>query len=168
MQVKSLRLHKNWSQEQLAQLSGLSVRTIQRIERGDNVGLETLKALAAVFEVDVNHLKSPNNNEHELFNTEETATLPSTLKEKETLAHEKVQSIKEFYMLSMVLIGIFLFLPNYNQGENLGQLIVVAISFVVIIGAQANAVFQPFGEKWEQKKFKQLMNEQDNNIKDLD
>jgi transcriptional regulator with XRE-family HTH domain len=32
MQVKSLRLHKSWSQEQLAQLSGLNVRTIQRIE----------------------------------------------------------------------------------------------------------------------------------------
>ncbi len=32
---KSLRLARAWSQEQLAELSGLSVRTVQRIENGD-------------------------------------------------------------------------------------------------------------------------------------
>ncbi|TDF39922.1 XRE family transcriptional regulator [Alteromonadaceae bacterium M269] len=35
MSVKSLRQKSNWSQEQLAQLSGLNVRTIQRIEKGE-------------------------------------------------------------------------------------------------------------------------------------
>ena len=34
MNVRKLRLQRNWSQEQLAQVSGLSIRTIQRIERG--------------------------------------------------------------------------------------------------------------------------------------
>lgn len=34
-QFKSLRLARAWSQEQLAELSGLSVRTVQRIENGD-------------------------------------------------------------------------------------------------------------------------------------
>jgi transcriptional regulator with XRE-family HTH domain len=52
-QVKQLRLQRAWSQEQLAELAGLSVRTIQRIENGDRPGLETLSALAAVFEVNV-------------------------------------------------------------------------------------------------------------------
>jgi transcriptional regulator with XRE-family HTH domain len=36
--------------EQLAAFTGLSVRTIQRIEQGQRPGLESLKALAAVFE----------------------------------------------------------------------------------------------------------------------
>ncbi len=42
-----------WSREQLAEMAGLSVRTIQRIENGERPGLETLSALAAVFEVTV-------------------------------------------------------------------------------------------------------------------
>ncbi len=36
MLVQKLRLQRGWSQEQLATVSGLSVRTIQRIERGQS------------------------------------------------------------------------------------------------------------------------------------
>lgn len=50
-QVKQLRLQR--AVEQLAEMAGLSVRTIQRIENGERPGLETLSALAAVFEVTV-------------------------------------------------------------------------------------------------------------------
>ncbi len=56
MFVRKKRLEKGWSQEHLAQLSGLSVRTIQRIENGNKVGLESGKCLAAVFETDVSNL----------------------------------------------------------------------------------------------------------------
>jgi transcriptional regulator with XRE-family HTH domain len=38
-------------------LSGQSVRTIQRIERGSTASVESLKALGAVFEVDFSSLK---------------------------------------------------------------------------------------------------------------
>lgn len=57
MLVHTLRLQRGWSQEQLADLSGLSVRTIQRIERGGGASVESLKALAAVFEVDFHQLR---------------------------------------------------------------------------------------------------------------
>ncbi|MBR0868021.1 transcriptional regulator with XRE-family HTH domain [Bradyrhizobium diazoefficiens] len=50
MLIQKLRLQRGWSQEQLAQLSGLSVRTIQRLERGQPASNESLKALGAVFE----------------------------------------------------------------------------------------------------------------------
>ncbi|HAT40307.1 MAG TPA: hypothetical protein DCS87_01095 [Rheinheimera sp.] len=53
MVLKQLRLSRLWSQEQLATMSGLSVRTIQRIESGHTPSLETLKSLAAVLQVDV-------------------------------------------------------------------------------------------------------------------
>ena len=43
MTVRKLRLKRAWSQEQLAQFSGLNIRTIQRIERGQKAGLESLK-----------------------------------------------------------------------------------------------------------------------------
>lgn len=58
MLIQKLRLQRGWSQQQLAELSGLSTRTIQRIERGDPPSLESLKSLAAVFEVDFATLQS--------------------------------------------------------------------------------------------------------------
>ena len=52
MLTQKLRLQRGWSQEQLAILSGLSVRTIQRIERGQSASVESLKSIASVFEID--------------------------------------------------------------------------------------------------------------------
>ena len=57
MIVKKLREKRNWSQEQLAVMSGLSTRTIQRIESGNKASIESLKSLASVFEVDISKLK---------------------------------------------------------------------------------------------------------------
>jgi transcriptional regulator with XRE-family HTH domain len=62
-------LARGWSQAQLAELSGLSVRTIQRIENGATPGLESLKSLAAVLQVDVADLQ------HELADESEPMTL---------------------------------------------------------------------------------------------
>lgn len=45
MILKRLREQKKWSQEQLAIMAGLSVRTIQRIERGQSASVESLKSL---------------------------------------------------------------------------------------------------------------------------
>jgi len=50
-EVKRLRKKKLWSQEQLATACGLSLRTIQRLEGEGQASPETVKALAAVFEV---------------------------------------------------------------------------------------------------------------------
>ncbi len=57
MIVKKLRERNSWSQEQLATFSGLSLRTIQRVEAGNSVSLETLKSLASTFEVEISKLK---------------------------------------------------------------------------------------------------------------
>lgn len=56
MILKQLRLSRHISQEQLAQMSGLNVRTIQRIESGHNASVESLKCLAAALDVDVTTL----------------------------------------------------------------------------------------------------------------
>lgn len=56
MILKELRISRHLSQEQLAQMSGLNVRTIQRIESGHNASVESLKCLAAVLEVDIETL----------------------------------------------------------------------------------------------------------------
>lgn len=53
MILKQLRISRHFSQEQLALMSGLNVRTIQRIESGQKPSLESLKCLASVLEVDI-------------------------------------------------------------------------------------------------------------------
>lgn len=49
--IKQLRNEKLWSQEQLASASGLGLRTIQRLEKSGNASYESIRAIAAVFEV---------------------------------------------------------------------------------------------------------------------
>jgi len=55
-QLRDMRLSRYWSQEELAELSGLSTRTIQRIERGHKVDIGSIKLLANAFEVGLNDL----------------------------------------------------------------------------------------------------------------
>ncbi|WDT87958.1 helix-turn-helix domain-containing protein [Alteromonas sp. 009811495] len=49
--ILTLRTSNCWSQEELASASGLSVRTIQRVEKSGVASLETTKALSSVFGV---------------------------------------------------------------------------------------------------------------------
>ena len=56
MSIQKRRVDRGWSQEELARFSGLSTRTIQRIESGQRAGLESLKSLAAVFETSISTL----------------------------------------------------------------------------------------------------------------
>lgn len=48
-QIRQLRESRGWSQEHLASLSGLSVRTVQRIETSGQASPESKMALAAAF-----------------------------------------------------------------------------------------------------------------------
>lgn len=48
--IKLFREVRQWSQEQLAEISGLNVRTIQRIEQGLSASLNTRRAIASAFE----------------------------------------------------------------------------------------------------------------------
>jgi uncharacterized membrane protein YhaH (DUF805 family)/DNA-binding XRE family transcriptional regulator len=54
--LKELRTARQWSQAQLSELSGLNLRTIQRLESGAKISTESLRALAAVFEVPADSL----------------------------------------------------------------------------------------------------------------
>ena len=54
--VKKRRLDRAWSQEELATISDLNVRTIQRIENGARASLETMKSLAAALDTTVAEL----------------------------------------------------------------------------------------------------------------
>lgn len=54
--VKTQRLKRAWTQEQLAEICSVNVRTIQRVEKLGQASLETKKALAAAFNISVTAL----------------------------------------------------------------------------------------------------------------
>ncbi|RUO19120.1 helix-turn-helix transcriptional regulator [Aliidiomarina haloalkalitolerans] len=49
--VREKRLQKGWTQQQLGDVAGLSLRTIQRVESQGQGSLETCNAICAVLEV---------------------------------------------------------------------------------------------------------------------
>jgi len=78
MILKQLRISRHLSQEQLAQMSGLNVRTIQRIESGANASLESQKCLAAALDISIDTLHQ----ESIMFdkNSENWSNLPLLMK----------------------------------------------------------------------------------------
>lgn len=107
MIVRKLRLQRGWSQSQLAEMAGVTTRTVQRIERGQRPSLETCKALAAVFEVDLSILQ-PEGTDMSNEQTSETRS-EATLRADEREAMLYVKRIKEFYEF----LGIYLFLAAF-------------------------------------------------------
>jgi transcriptional regulator with XRE-family HTH domain len=101
MLVQKLRLKKGWSQQQLADVSGVSARTIQRLEAGQPASMETLKSLAAVFDVEFSSLQPEPD-----MTTPTTAQVASPLEmppsqqtdRQEAEAFEYVRRLKGFYM----------------------------------------------------------------------
>lgn len=49
MLIRSMRRERGWTQEQLALILGINVRTVQRLERGGVPSLETAQGLASAF-----------------------------------------------------------------------------------------------------------------------
>jgi len=56
--VPELRRERGWTQERLAEASGVTVRTVQRLEAGNDAGLETLSLVARALGVPVRDLFS--------------------------------------------------------------------------------------------------------------
>lgn len=57
MTFKAWRERQRLSQERVAEMSGLGLRTVQRLEAGHRVSYASLRALAATFETDVDTLE---------------------------------------------------------------------------------------------------------------
>ncbi|MET0678612.1 MAG: helix-turn-helix domain-containing protein [Bradyrhizobium sp.] len=104
MLIQKLRLQRGWSQEQLAELSGLSVRTIQRIERGQPASIESLKSLGAAFQIDFSDLKEPEMN----------PTVSQNVSADEALALAHVRKIKGFYVHVLQYVITIGFLAAVN------------------------------------------------------
>jgi transcriptional regulator with XRE-family HTH domain len=55
--VLQMRKAKAWSQDELATASGLNLRTIQRIEKEATASLQSMKALASAFDMNIHDLE---------------------------------------------------------------------------------------------------------------
>ncbi|WHI49735.1 2TM domain-containing protein [Microbulbifer sp. MLAF003] len=147
MIIRKLRLQRGWSQEQLARISGLNIRTIQRIERGQNPSLESRKALAAVFEIDLSELQESE------VNTEQD------ISDREKRVIEHVRDIKAFYshVITYVLVIIGLFILNLITSPGYFWVLWAALGWgigLISHGMSVFEVFSLFGPEWEKSKWK--------------
>ena len=63
--IKELRLKRGMSQDQLADITGLSLRTVQRVESGQNIPRgDTLSRLASAFKVSTEEIVELQNHEN--------------------------------------------------------------------------------------------------------
>ncbi|KJG39718.1 XRE family transcriptional regulator [Photobacterium angustum] len=146
MIIRKLRLQRGWSQEQLSQLSGLSIRTIQRIEQGQKAGLESLKSLAAVFEIQVSDLQMEPPMNKEISITED---------EKQAINY--VKGIKGFYsnLTTYVLVISALLVINYFTSPGYWWAVWPALGWGIGIVSHALSAFEVlniFGPEWEKKQ----------------
>jgi XRE family transcriptional regulator, regulator of sulfur utilization len=149
MIVRKLRLQRGWTQEHLAELTGLSVRSIQRLERGQTGSLESMNALAAVFEVDRSVFKSGDN---PMSNTS-----PITADEENAIQY--VKGVKEFYshvFMYLIFVAAFGFFMGFKHPLILWGSIGWGIGLVVH-GLNVFEVVNIFGPKWEKKQIEKRL-----------
>ncbi len=150
MIVRKLRLQRGWSQEQLAEMSGLSVRTIQRIERGQGPGLESSKSLAAVFEVPVTTLRQ----EDDIMTEAKT---PTRISSDEERIIEYVRDLKGFYthLTSYVLVMLALFVINLVFTPGYIWAFWAALGWgigILVHGLNVFELINWFGPDWERRQ----------------
>jgi len=149
--IRKLRLQRGWSQAELAQFSGLSIRTIQRVEKGRKPGLETLKSLAAVFDLEAAD-----------FQQEEGIMNDWEISKEERDAFEYVKKLKGFYghlfsyifFMSAMLLMNYLFSPEYYWVKW------PAIGWGIGLSSHAFRVFSRFslfGPEWEKRKVEKIL-----------
>ncbi len=156
MSIHRRRKERGWSQEELALHSGVSVRTIQRIETGKRASLETLKCLAAVFETSVSELVS-----EQTMHQDTTGGQPLQEElEKQAIAY--VQNVKAFHMnwVAFLVILPLLYLLNQRLSPEFDWYALVALCWgaaIVLHGVIIFGLFNLFGGAWEQRAFEERM-----------
>ena len=145
MVIRELRLEKGWSQEQLAEMAGVSSRTIQRIENGCEVSIETIKCLAAVFEIDFNDLRQEKNMSEDVLSYAERDAM------------RFVRSMRLFFTHLIVYVCVMAFLLTLNlvTGPNYIWVVWPAIGWGMLLGIHALSVYglvPLFSRDWEKQQ----------------
>jgi transcriptional regulator with XRE-family HTH domain len=150
MSIKNLRVERGWTQAQLAELSGVSQRTIQRIEKGQPATAETAKCLAAVFEVSLKELGLI----EALDETQLTEDEKSELENIRKIRHFIVELIA--YLIIVPLICFASYVHNGEIRNGLG----LAVGWGFWLAYQAIELFDTkafFGASWEKRQLDKRM-----------
>ena len=146
MIIQQMRLQRGWSQQQLADVAGLNVRTIQRIENGQSASLETFKALGAAFNVDFSELQE-----------KAVRQIVSTPEQTEiALAYSHVREVRRFWseLISYVLVISLLAALNFFTSPQFPWVIFPALGWGIGLLVKAMRVFEwlpLFGPDWERR-----------------
>ena len=147
MIVQEMRLKNGWSQQQLADISGLNVRTVQRIEQGQSASLESFKALGAAFNVDFPQLQE-----------DTVRNIVSTPEQTEVfLAFRQVRKLRGLYthLISYVLVMSGLTAINLILTPHQIWFIFPLLGWGVGILSHAVSVLDIlpwFGPEWERRQ----------------
>jgi transcriptional regulator with XRE-family HTH domain len=155
MLVQKLRLQRGWSQQQLAVLSGLNVRTIQRIENGQPASTETLKSLASVFEIDFNQLSSGEPDMNNPASSSSYAHFDAKRDAEERQAFRHVRRLKGFYAqlaMYVLVIGLLAFINLTTTSRHI-WFVWPALGWGLSLAIQAIYLWSPFfGADWEKRQ----------------
>ena len=132
---------KGYSQEKLAELSGVTVRTIQRIERGEvNSHVNTLKLLADALEVDMKELLPLENPKVE------------AIQNKWLLLMHSVPLLGSLIPLTNILVPIFLWIhkrednPIYDRHGRAVINFQLTVTLLIVFGLMGIILFPFMGE----------------------
>jgi len=123
-------------------MAGVTTRTIQRIEQGHRPSMETCRALASVFEVDLSLLQPGDeqmHNETELKADEQQALLYA----------KRMKEFYEFLITYVVLAAVFLFIFH---GESVVYIVFAGLGVGLIVqGLIAFEVVTFLSPEWEKR-----------------
>jgi len=147
MIVQKMRLEWGWSQQQLADLSGLNVRTIQRVENGQSASLESFKALGAAFNVDFSTLQE--------YAVRDIARNPEQT--DLILAFSHVREVRKFYhsLIAYVVVISALIAVNVNYSAHFPWVIFPAAGWGFGLLMRALRLFDVLpwlGPEWERQQ----------------
>lgn len=147
--IRERRQQRGWSQEYLAEVTGLSVRTIQRAEQGKTIGLSSLSAIATALDVDIASLQSNTAVEHQ----EEAVDVSSS----EQAIMERVRDIRGFYShaWSYLLVSLFLVILNALTSPDRWWVFWPVAGWGIGVLAHGLSVFEVmdlWGDDWEKRE----------------
>ncbi len=147
--IKQMRVGKGLSQEELAQIADISVRTLQRVESGDAPSLETARSLASALEVSLDTIRGD---------------APAEVNNVDAIRH--VKKLRGFYAhLIQYAIGVVLFftINLWTSPQHLWA-IYPTMGWGVGVLFHASAVFgwlpNLFGGEWERKQIEKHLAKQ--------
>lgn len=129
--IPDLRKRKSWTQEKLADESGLSVRTIQRIESGEDASLETIRVIAQALGVEISDLFE------QIIDTDKRNEITHLSEEQENQIKKRAFENKIFIFFRFIFVVFMIFIGN--------QLTYFSKDFVLIILWVLWFMFWPIG-----------------------